>query len=43
MLLNLKTIYKPATADDAATLLMTPGTYPLYGGVALQQAQRIPT
>ncbi len=41
MLLNLKTIYKPATADDAATLLMTPGTYPLYGGVALSRAKKL--
>lgn len=37
MLLNLKTIHKPATLEDAAALLAQPGTYPLYGGVALQR------
>ena len=37
MLINLKTVHKPATLDDAVTLLATPGVYPLYGGVALQR------
>jgi CO/xanthine dehydrogenase FAD-binding subunit len=37
MLLNLKTIHKPATIDEALTLLQQPGTYPLYGGVTLQR------
>jgi carbon-monoxide dehydrogenase medium subunit len=38
MLLNLKTIHKPATLEEAITQLATPGTYPLYGGVALQRS-----
>jgi len=37
MLLNLKTIHKPATIEEAVALLAEPGTYPLYGGVALQR------
>ena len=40
MLLNLKTIHKPATRDEAAALLAQPGTYPLYGGAALQRGAR---
>lgn len=38
MLLNLKTIHKPTTLEDAIKLLAEPGTYPLYGGAALQRA-----
>lgn len=34
--LNLKTIHKPATLDEACALLKDPGTYPLYGGATLQ-------
>lgn len=37
MLLNLKTIHKPANLDEALALLKQPGTYPLYGGVTLQR------
>jgi CO/xanthine dehydrogenase FAD-binding subunit len=37
MLLNLKTIHKPDSLDDARQLLAEPGTYPLYGGAALQR------
>ncbi len=40
MLLNLKTIHKPTTLDEAAALLTQPGTYPLYGGAALQRGSR---
>ncbi len=40
MLLNLKTIHKPATLDEAAALLAQPGAYPLYGGAALQRSAR---
>jgi carbon-monoxide dehydrogenase medium subunit len=39
MLLNLKNIYKPETIDEAVALLSRPGTYPLYGGAALQKRQ----
>lgn len=38
MLINLKTIHKPATAEEAAALLRQPNTYPLYGGAALQRS-----
>lgn len=38
MLLNLKTIHKPATLAEATVLLQQPGTYPLYGGAALQRS-----
>lgn len=38
MLLNLKTIHKPQTLEEAIALLAQPGTYPLYGGAALQRA-----
>jgi CO/xanthine dehydrogenase FAD-binding subunit len=37
MLLNLNKIYKPATIEEAIALLARSGTYPLYGGVALQR------
>ncbi len=37
MQLNLKTIHKPATLAEATSLLQQPGTYPLYGGAALQR------
>jgi CO/xanthine dehydrogenase FAD-binding subunit len=37
MLLNLKVIHKPDTLAEAISLLKQPGTYPLYGGVALQR------
>jgi CO/xanthine dehydrogenase FAD-binding subunit len=40
MLFNLKTTYKPATVEEAAALLHQPGTYPLYGGAALQRHPR---
>ena len=38
MLLNLKTIHKPATLAEAIALVQQPGTYPLYGGAALQRS-----
>ena len=37
MLLDVKTIYKPTSLDDALQLLQQPGTYPLYGGAAFQR------
>jgi len=37
MLLNLKDIFRPKTVEEAAALLTRPGTYPLYGGAALQK------
>jgi carbon-monoxide dehydrogenase medium subunit len=37
MLLNLNTIFRPATVEEAAALLSRPGAYPLYGGAALQR------
>jgi CO/xanthine dehydrogenase FAD-binding subunit len=37
MLLNLNKIHKPAAIEEAIMLLAQPGTYPLYGGVALQR------
>jgi aerobic carbon-monoxide dehydrogenase medium subunit len=37
MLLNLNTIFKPTTVEEAAALLSRPGAYPLYGGAALQR------
>ena len=37
MLINLKTVHKPAALADAVKLLAAPGVYPLYGGVALQR------
>ncbi len=40
MLLNLKTIHKPATEAEALTLLQQAGCFPLYGGVALQRHPR---
>lgn len=40
MLFNLKTTHQPATVEDAAALLRQPGTYPLYGGAALQRHPR---
>ncbi|GIV80784.1 MAG: carbon monoxide dehydrogenase [Anaerolineae bacterium] len=40
MLLNLKTIHKPATLAEALTLLRQGGTFPLYGGAALQRNPR---
>ncbi len=40
MQLNLKTIHKPDTLEEAAELLATPGVYPLYGGAALQRKPR---
>lgn len=40
MQLNLKTIHKPTTLDEAVELLQTPGTFPLYGGAALQRNPR---
>jgi len=40
MLFNLKTTHKPATMEEAAALLRQPGTYPLYGGAALQRHPR---
>ncbi len=39
MLLNLNTIFRPATLEEAAALLSRPGVYPLYGGAALQKHQ----
>jgi CO/xanthine dehydrogenase FAD-binding subunit len=38
MLLNLKTIHKPDTLAEAVSYLQQPGTYPLYGGAALQRS-----
>jgi len=38
MLLNLKTIHTPATFEEAISALAQPGTYPLYGGAALQRS-----
>lgn len=38
--LNLKTIHKPDTLDEACELLKDSGTYPLYGGAALQLRPR---
>jgi CO/xanthine dehydrogenase FAD-binding subunit len=40
MLLNLKTIHRPETLDEAIMLLRDPGTFPLYGGGALQRNPR---
>lgn len=40
MLLNLKTIHKPETKAEALTLLTQQGTFPLYGGAALQRHPR---
>lgn len=40
MQLNLKTLHKPETLAEAVDLLKTPGTYPLYGGAALQRNPR---
>ena len=40
MLLNLKTIHKPATLAEAIDLLKQAGTFPLYGGAALQRHPR---
>ncbi len=40
MLLNLKTIHKPATLAEALDLLGQGGTFPLYGGAALQRHPR---
>jgi CO/xanthine dehydrogenase FAD-binding subunit len=40
MLLNLKTIHQPATLSEALTLLRQAGTFPLYGGAALQRNPR---
>lgn len=40
MLLNLKTIHKPATLAEALALLEQTGTFPLYGGAALQRHPR---
>ncbi len=37
MLLNLNTIFRPTTLEEAAALLSRPGVYPLYGGAALQR------
>jgi len=37
MLINLKTVHKPAALAEAVRLLAAPGVYPLYGGVALQR------
>jgi CO/xanthine dehydrogenase FAD-binding subunit len=37
MLLNLSTIFKPTTVEEAAALLSRPGVYPLYGGAVLQR------
>ncbi len=37
MLLNVKTIHKPTSLDEAIQLLQHPGTYPVYGGAALQR------
>jgi CO/xanthine dehydrogenase FAD-binding subunit len=37
MLLNLSTIFRPATVEEAAALISRPGVYPLYGGAALQR------
>jgi CO/xanthine dehydrogenase FAD-binding subunit len=37
MLLNLDTIFRPATIEEAAALLSRPGVYPLYGGAVLQK------
>jgi carbon-monoxide dehydrogenase medium subunit len=39
VLLNLNTIFKPATVEEVAALLSRPGVYPLYGGAALQKSQ----
>ncbi len=38
MLLNLKTVHKPDTLAEAIALAQQPGTYPLYGGAALQRS-----
>lgn len=40
MLLNLKTIHKPSTLGEALLRLREPGTFPLYGGAALQRSGR---
>jgi carbon-monoxide dehydrogenase medium subunit len=40
MLLNLKTIHRPATEAEALTLLQQAGHFPLYGGAALQRHPR---
>ncbi len=40
MLLNLKTIHKPATLPEALALLGQGGAFPLYGGAALQRHPR---
>lgn len=40
MLLNLKTVHKPKTIEEAAALLREPGTFPLYNGAALQRSGR---
>lgn len=40
MQLNLKTVHKPASLDAAVEFLQTPGTFPLYGGAALQRSAR---
>lgn len=40
MLLNLKTIHTPATLEEAIALVRQPGTFPLYGGAALQRSAR---
>ncbi len=37
MLLNVKTIHKPKSQDEAIQLLQQAGTYPLYGGGAALQ------
>jgi CO/xanthine dehydrogenase FAD-binding subunit len=34
MLINLRTLHKPSTLEEAAALLKTPGVYPIYGGGA---------
>ena len=34
MLINLRSIHRPATLDEAAQLLAVPGNYPIYGGGA---------
>jgi CO/xanthine dehydrogenase FAD-binding subunit len=34
MLINLRTVHKPRTIEEAAQMLKTPGVYPLYGGGA---------
>jgi carbon-monoxide dehydrogenase medium subunit len=40
MLINLKTVHKPATLGEAILRLSEPGTFPLYHGAALQRARR---